>query len=536
LNPELALVEYLGALYANHAPDLIVAIGAPAVAFVQRRRDQLFPDTPAVFTAIERRRLKSSGLTSNDAVVAATLDFRFLFESFLQISPDTRTVAVVNGHSPNELFWRDEIQKELKPLENRIDIRWYDNLSFQDILKQAAGLPPHSAIFWNTMVVDATGVVYEGDRALRTLYATANAPIFTHDDSFFGREVVGGPMLSARVLGKAAGAVAVRILGGEKPDSIKVGPIGFATPKYDWRELRRWGISESRLPPGSEIHFREPTAWEQYRWQLLAVLAVIFFQTTVISALLFERRRRLHFQIEAARRSAELAHFNRYSTAGELTASIAHELNQPLGAILTNAETLQLMLKSPAPDLNEISEIVDDIHRDDQRAAAVIRGLRNMLRKAPPKVTNADLNEIVSDTILILLPFATARKLDLRRVAFSEPLPIKGDQVQLQQVIVNLIVNAADAMSDVSRAERTVTISTARDGDFAEVSVSDAGPGVGRDRLKEVFEPFFSTKSQGMGLGLSIARTIVETHNGLIWAENKIGGGAVFRFKLPLSR
>ena len=263
LNPELPFVEYLGALYADHAPDLIVAMGAPAAAFIQRQRDQLFPDTPAVFTAIEQRRLKSSGLTSNDAVVAVTLDFRFLFESFLQISPDTKTVAVVNGHSPNELFWRDEIQKQLRPLENRIDIRWYDNLSFQDILKQTASLPPHSAIFWNTMVVDAKGVVYEGDRALTTLYATANAPIFTHDDAFFGREVVGGPMLSARVLSKEVGAVAVRILGGEKPGSIKIEPMGFAAPKYDWRELRRWGISESRLPPGSEIYFREPTAWEK---------------------------------------------------------------------------------------------------------------------------------------------------------------------------------------------------------------------------------------------------------------------------------
>ena len=147
LNPELPFVEYLGALYADHAPDLIVAMGAPAAAFIQRQRDLLFPDTPVVFTAIEQRRLKSSGLTSNDAVVAVTLDFRFLFESFLQISPDTKTVAVVNGHSPNELFWRDEIQKQLRPLENRIDIRWYDNLSFQDILKQTASLPPHSAIF-----------------------------------------------------------------------------------------------------------------------------------------------------------------------------------------------------------------------------------------------------------------------------------------------------------------------------------------------------------------------------------------------------
>ena len=197
LDPELAFVEYLEVLYAHHAPDLIVSIGAPAAAFVQRQRDQLFPATPVLFTAIEERRVKSSGLTMNDAVIAVRIDFRFLFESFLQISPDTKTVAVVNGHSPNELFWRDEIQKNLRPLENRIDIRWYDNLSFQDILRQTASLPPHSAIFWNTMVVDATGAAYEGDRALTALYATANAPIFTHDDAFFGREVVGGPMLSA---------------------------------------------------------------------------------------------------------------------------------------------------------------------------------------------------------------------------------------------------------------------------------------------------------------------------------------------------
>jgi signal transduction histidine kinase len=536
LDPELPFVEYLEALYAHHAPDLIVAIGAPAAAFIQRQKDQLFPTTPVMFTAIERRRLKSSGLTLNDAVIAITLDFRFLFESFLQISPDTKTVVVVNGHSPNELFWRGEIERELRPLENRIDVRWYDNLSFQDILKQTASLPPHSAIFWNMMMVDATGAVYEGDRALTSLYATANAPIFTHDDAFFGREGVGGPMLSALASGKEAGAVAVRILGGEKPDNIKTEPIGFAAPKYDWRELQRWGISESRLLPGSEIYFREPTTWDQYRWQILAALALILFQGAMISGLLFEHRRRLYFEVEAARRSAELAHFNRYSTAGELTASIAHELNQPLGAILTNVETLQLMLKSPAPDMNEIGEIADDIRRDDQRASEVILRLRNMLRKAPPKMTVVDLNAIVRDTILILSPFATARKFDFESVISSEPLPIKGDQVQLQQVLVNLIVNAADAMSDVPRAERTVTISTARDDNFAEVSVLDAGPGIGRDKLKEVFEPFFSTKPQGMGMGLSIARTIVEAHNGLIWAENKIGEGAVFRLRLPLSR
>ena len=143
-----------------------------------------------------------------------------------------------------------------------------------------------------------------------SLDATANAPIFTFDDAFFGRDVVGGPMLSALVLSKEAGAVAVRILGGEKPDSIKIEPIGFDAPKYDWRQLQRWGISESHQPPGSEIYFREPTAWDKYRWQILAALALILFQGAMISGLLFEHRRRLHFQVEAARRSAELAHFD----------------------------------------------------------------------------------------------------------------------------------------------------------------------------------------------------------------------------------
>jgi ABC-type uncharacterized transport system substrate-binding protein len=340
LNLEPAVVEYLEVLYADQWPDLIVAIGAPASAFVQRHRDELFPTAPVLFTAVEQRRLKSSGLTHDDAVVAVTLDFRVLFESFLQISPDTKIVAVINGHSPNELFWRNEIRKELRPLENRIDIRWYDNLSFQEILKQTASLPPHSAIFWNTMVVDATGVAYEGDRALKTLYATASAPIFTRDHAFFGRGIVGGPMLSALVLGKEAGAVAVRILGGEKAEEIKVGPIGFAAPQYDWRELQRWGISESRLPPGSEVLFRDPSPWERYRWQIAFTGALVLLQGGIIAGLLRERRRRLFAEVQSHQRLTELAHSNRYSLAGELTASIAHEINQPLGAILANSEAL----------------------------------------------------------------------------------------------------------------------------------------------------------------------------------------------------
>ena len=538
-NPELSFVAYLQALYGEHGPDLIVTIGAPAAAFVLRHRQRLFPTAPTLFTAIEQRRLQYSGLTQNDAVVAVVLDFRLLFESFLRISPDTKVVAVVNGSSPNEMFWRDEIQKELKPLENRIDIRWYDNLSFQDMLKQTSNLPPHSAIFWNTMVVDAAGAAYEGDRALTTLYATANAPIFTHDDAFFGREIVGGPMLSALALSKAAGAVAVRMLGGDKPGNIKIEPISFAAPKYDWRELQRWGIKESHLPSNSEVYFREPTAWDKYRSQILLVCAVILMQAALITGLLHERRRRQLAEVQSRQRVSELARVNRLSTAGELTASIAHEINQPLGAIQANAETMELILRSPSPDIDEMKEIVADIRHDQKRASEVIRRLRSLLRKTPFEVRDIDLNEVVRETeefVSALSAVAVARQFDLNDSITQAPLPIRGDRIQLQQVILNLIMNAIDAMSDIPSAMRKIAVRTRRVGDFAEVSISDAGPGIPPDKLKEVFEPFFTTKAQGMGIGLSIARTIVEAHNGQIFAENQTGGGATFRVMLPLAK
>jgi hypothetical protein len=292
-NPDAPfVVEYLRALHAKHPFDLIVTVGAPAVAFVQRHRQQLFVTTPMVFTAAEQRRVQYSILTANDTVVAFAHSFRAVFENILRVLPDTATVAVVSGNSPNENFWLEEIGREAKRFENRISFIWYSDLSFEEILKHAAALPPQSAIFWHLMNVDAAGVVHEGDRALTRLHAVANAPIFSHNDAFFGRAIVGGPMHSVTEGSRLTASVAIRILGGERAGDIKVPATGFAAPKFDWREMQRWGISESRLMAGSEIYFRELTVWDQYRAQILTVCAVILLQSTLISWLLYQWRRR----------------------------------------------------------------------------------------------------------------------------------------------------------------------------------------------------------------------------------------------------
>jgi C4-dicarboxylate-specific signal transduction histidine kinase len=180
-----------------------------------------------------------------------------------------------------------------------------------------------------------------------------------------------------------------------------------------------------------------------------------------------------------------------------------------------------------------LSPLVALIRRDQERASEVIRRLRSLLRKAPFELREIDLNEVGRETIAIVS--TVGRPVELRSSLATVPLPIRGDRIQLQQVILNLIMNAMDAMANLPSAERKLTVATWREDTFAELSVSDAGPGIAPDKIKEVFEPFFTTKENGMGMGLSISRTIVEAHNGQLLAENGTSGGATFRIRLPLA-
>jgi signal transduction histidine kinase len=534
--PEASFVDYLRSLYAGRQPDIVLSIGAPAAGFVQKYRAQLFPETPMVLTAVEQRLVNHASLTDKDTVVSVYNDFPGFFRSILQVLPDTQTIAVVIGASPLEKFWLDEVKREAKPFENRVAFVWYADLSFEEILKRATALPPHTVLFWGLMSVDAAGIAHEGDLALRSLHAVANAPIFSFQEAFFGRDTVGGPMHSVAESSEKTVNAAIRILGGEKPGDIKIEPIGFASPKYDWREIRRWGISESNLPRGSQVLFREPGTWERYSWQLSLIASVILVQGALIFGLLHERRRRRIAEVESRQRLAELAHLNRYSAAGELTTSIAHELNQPLGSILTNAETAELMLKGASPNLDEVREILADIRRDDQRASEVIRRLRSVLKKTPFEKRDIDLNGTIREAIGFVTAVAQGRDIALKCATTSADLRIKADPVQLQQVVLNLIINAMDAISEAEVKVREVSVTTDLSGASAEIRVSDTGPGMAVGDLKNVFDPFFTTKPQGMGIGLAIVRTIVEAHQGQISAENRLSGGALFTIRLPIAR
>ena len=317
--------------------------------------------------------------------------------------------------------------------------------------------------------------------------------------------------------------------------SARTPPVPPATPKHDWIELARFDVSEATLPPGSEIDFPAPTAWEQYRWQILLVAAVFLVQSVLVAWVLLERRRRHVAELESRRRILEVAHLNRTATAGVMSASIAHELNQPLGSILLNTETADMLLRADEIDRKQLEEILAEIRRDDQRAAKIIRGLAVFVKKKKDiELQHLDLNEALQDALHILEPVAARRGVVLKADQVPVALPVRADQVHLQQVILNLAINAMDAMQGMTGARRIAFRTTRTAASEATVLVSDNGPGVPEDKLNSIFETFYTTKEQGSGLGLSIARTIVEIYGGKIWAENRAGSGATFIFTLPL--
>jgi signal transduction histidine kinase/integral membrane sensor domain MASE1 len=271
------------------------------------------------------------------------------------------------------------------------------------------------------------------------------------------------------------------------------------------------------------------------RWFTISVvpLSVLDGGAVVSHTDITERK---HAELEAQRSRQELAHFTRVSTIGELTASLAHELNQPLTGILANAQAALRFLEATPPDLLEIREILKDIVDDDKRAGEVIRRLRSLLRKEDVQFRLLDLNVLIRDVAKLLSSDAIIRNLSVRLELDPEPVFVSGDGVQLQQVVLNLLLNAMEAMAECAEDERTITVRTENtEVEAVHVSVQDAGTGFRQGTQHLVFEPFYTTKSSGMGMGLAISKSIIEAHGGLIWAVDNSLGGATFHFSIPVT-
>jgi PAS domain S-box-containing protein len=255
-----------------------------------------------------------------------------------------------------------------------------------------------------------------------------------------------------------------------------------------------------------------------------------------MTGVLFDITDRKEAELQAQQNREELSHLSRVAAMGELTASIAHELNQPLSGITSNAAAGQRFIDRGKVDLRELHDLLGDIVADGHRAGDVIRGIQGMVKKDVSAHRRINLNDIVSSVVRMVKPNAMLHSCELGTFLDPDIPTVEADPVQLQQVLLNLIINAFDAMDATPLSRRKVVIATERDADgVTRVSVRDYGVGIPEQVRERLFEQFFTTKAKGLGMGLSIVRSIVESHGGTIAAENADGGGARFQFSLPAS-
>ena len=663
------LTEYFEDKYRGYGIDVIVPVGGRALQFALSELDDVLPNVPVVFALNAAPQLDTTTLPPRvTGRIAPAGRFAPTLEMARALQPDAQRIVVVGGSSTNDSVSVAGAMTAVKASHVRLPVSVIQGVPLNVLLGQLRALPPHSIVIFANFRQDTHGQVFEPLDVVGSIARASAAPMYTQLHSYIGEGLVGGSVMKFGDEGARTGSLVTRVLRrepGQRMPPVEVIGNSFVV---DWRQLQRFGLSESRLPRGTEVLYRDPTVWERYRSLALAVSAIIVAESALVGGLLVERRRRKRAQaliakqeelsrvvlasvstqiaildrmgaiirvneawralarstgmdeahdafvgwnyleecrraelrgcdearearlgIEAVlegrrwpfrhefntapphelryelfvdrlqlsdggaivthldvteRRLAEqrseetrrqVAHMGRLALVGELGATISHELRQPLAAIRANAQAGAMLLAGSPPDLREVQAILQDIVADDARAVEVIEGVRRLLRKDELLSATVDLNQICRDAARLLQTEAALRHTRIDLTLTTAAPMVTGDPAQLRQMVLNLGLNALEAAS-ASSDERAVVVSTTLRAGQAEVTVHDSGPGIAAEVQPRVFEPFFSTKSEGLGLGLAIVRSIAERHQGRVWAENHTTGGAVFGAALPAAR
>jgi PAS domain S-box-containing protein len=654
------LVSYLRSRYETRKPDLLIAISNITLRFVLDHRDKLFSGVPIVFACVDYREVEGRTMPPDVAGLWMAWDYERTLEMALRLQPTTREVICVAGAGVEEQSKHKEVRKVLERFASRVRTRWLDNLPLRMVLDEVAQLPLDSVVLYIPMLRDGIGQSVSPSEVARQLAAASRVPVYGLTRTQLEQGIIGGALADFSKIGNKTAALALRVLAGDRLPLLAAPEPDISPLFINWQALKKWHVSENRIPKEATVLYRDPSVWEQHPRLIIGTAVTLVLQALLIVGLIVHRSRsrraenalresearfrmmadtapvmvwmsgidmlctffnkpwlkftgrtveeelgngwsqgvhpddlqrcletyvshfkaRHPFTMEYRLRNAggqyrwildtgvprytgwgfagyigsclditerkqaelqlqqqrdELAHLSRVTTLGELATTLAHELNQPLGAIHSNAEAAEILLveKDP-PDLGELRAILGDIRQDAWRAGEVIHRMRTLLKRHRFKMELIEVKGLVEALGGLLQALMISHKTRLRtEVAQALPL-VWGDSVQLQQVLLNLILNAVDAMIGCPIGEREVLIrALANAGGGVKISVIDQGTGFPEEKLERLSEPFFTTKKQGMGIGLSICQTIIEAHDGRLTAENNRGRGATVHFTLP---
>jgi PAS domain S-box-containing protein len=835
-----SLLNYLQEKYRHQKIDLLMPVGSLTFSFLRAYGNALFTNIPIVFCGPPMQQVEALKPPPNSTGVMGWVDMQGTLAAALKLQPETRRVVLVGGTSKADRVYQQVAREALRPYEGRFEITFLTDLPLPEILKQLKNPPPQTLIIYLSVFRDSSGQAFVPREVSGRVAQAATAPVYGLWENLLGQGIVGGHLMGYKEQGRLAGEMGRRVLNGEKPENIPMVWQGANFYGFDWRQLKRWGLKERDLPPGSQVRFKEPSLWESHKQEILWIIAAFSLLSLLIIGLVINqvRRRRVekslarrlefetllaelsarfgameahavdreidqglkrlgeflgvdrvrlwkfnedvdnklvsrhcwaapgidpnpinrlreHFpwiisqfmqdkpvvfsrpeelpeeaqvdrqnmmaygiksflslpltmgsrfmgpisisvlrshkvwppglvqelrpigeifanalmrarayeelrqaemkyrivadftydweywknldgtlryvspscerisghrpedfirrpellreivvpedrdlwdahdcdalekpgarelqvrvqrpdgtvrwiehtcqpvtddagrfvgirgsnrditvrkkaEIQEQQHREDLARVGRVATLSELTGTLAHEIIQPLMAIMNNSQAARRLLDNPDLDLGEVKEILEDITRGSERASSVIHQLRQHLKPAPPELTQLNINDLVQSLIPLVSRQAAVNRINLVS-DLTKGLPqILGNRIQLEQVILNLVVNSIEAIKGMANGPREIVLQTEREDDHTlRVSVMDSGPGVRPEDLQHLFDPFFTTKKEGMGLGLSISRSIIKAHRGRLWAAPNPGGGTAVHFTLPVSQ
>jgi len=529
----LALRDFIRRKYAGKHFDIVIAVADQAAAFLRQHGQELFPAVPIVSWAGREEFAPAADTQPPMAVAFIKSDLPGALEFILQLQPETRQVMVVGGAAPRDQPLLASARAKLAPYKGRVALKYLVGLPVRELEATLSHLPPHAAILWLSVTQDNEGRRLINREVLAHISETANAPAYALAASHLGTGVVGGLVADQSALSEATADIAVQVLRGARVQDFPARQLS-PTPMVDWRAVRRWHIPEDRLPAGTIVRYREPTMWDAYKWRIIGAAALCLAEALLIVALLAQGARRRRAEKVADELRRELTHLSRVETMGALSGALAHELNQPLAAILSNAQAARRFLAMEPAQIDEVREALEDIMLDDERAGHVIQRLRGMLKRTEPQTQLVDLNDAIRDVLDIARGDLISRGVSVSAELQAGLPPVIGDRVQIQQVLLNLILNGCDAMAKVDSGQRRLTVVTgSTDTNGVGFAVVDRGTGIASADMEKIFQPFVTTKQNGLGLGLAICQTIIGAHGGRLWATNNADAGATLHVALP---
>ena len=528
--------QWVRAKYEDRPPEVIVAAGAAALRLLADPERTPWPGVPVVYGVVDERAIAGLTLPANFTGVADRIAIRETIGLALRLLPSTKHVALVGGASWVDRPLNELLRTDAAVFAGRVELTELFGLPMQALLERLRAMPRGTVVVVVSFFRDGAGRQWFGPDAIRALTSAAPGPVFSTYAQVLGSGIMGGALSDFQETGARVGRMVAQLLAGKPVTAIPVERGSASAVVLDWRELDRWRVPDARIPAGGEIRFREPSLWSRHRWSIAILFAVLAVQSGLIGALLVQRRGRRHAEASARENLAAVAHLNRVGAVGELAGSLAHELNSPLGAVLNNAQAARRMIARTPRDAEELRECLDDIVSDARRAGEVIRRMRGVLRREDFRPAPVDLAAVVRDAVRLVEADARDRDVELAVDVDAALPPVSGDDVQLAQVVLNLVMNAMDALARTPRERRRVVVRAVARRDTLEVCVTDSGPGIPAAQRERVFEPFYSSKPAGLGMGLAISRSIVEAHGGTIAVDAAPGGGARFRVVLPAAQ